>query len=186
MAQVKGSMINAWRNFLKERYGDDKVAVAIQALDDDDRIPLESPILDSSWYPMTLQKIMGRLTRKLTPATETNLPLELGRYTADYIHTKIYRNLLEGNSNKAQAFAWFDDMLYKGLRTCVTESTGPTSYMIRYEYPDTKPTPGQCQSIKGYLIRQNELRGRKKATCVQQKCMAKGDDCCQFVIQWEA
>lgn len=186
MAQVKGSLINAWKNFLKERYGEENVTKAVQGLAVDDKALLESPVLDSSWYPMELQKTMGRLTKTLAPPTDKKMGEELGRYTADYIHTKVYRNLLEGNAKKAQAFAWFDDILYKDLRKCTTEAIDQTSYRIRYEYPDVKPTPGQCESVKGYLTRQNELRGRKQVTCVQQKCMAKGAECCEFLVQWES
>ena len=184
MAMVKGTLINAWRNFLKERYGDDKVAGGIQALETADRNHLQAPILDSSWYPMELQEAMGRLTKAIAPSSDKDMATDLGRYTADYVHTKVYRTLLSGKSKKA--LDWFDDVLYQDLRKCVSETTGPTSSVTRYYYLHGKPSRGQCRTISGYLVRQQELQDGKAVKCVHKKCMNNGNDCCEFLLQWES
>jgi hypothetical protein len=185
MAQVKGTVINAWINFLKARYGDDKVTSAIQSLDAGDRSQLQSRILDSTWYPMEMQKVMGRLTKILASPSDKNLAADLGRYTADYVYTKVYRTILSGNMSKDKSTGWFDDFLFQDLRKCVSEQTGPTSSVSRYYYFEGKPTSGQCRTLLAFLTRRHELAGRKQVKCVHQKCSAKGADCCEFVIEWE-
>jgi hypothetical protein len=184
MAQVKGTLINAWRNFLKERYGEEKVASAIQSLNAGDRDYLQSPVLDSSWYPMELQDVMGRLTKTVVPPSDKDIATELGRYTAEYVHTKVYRTLLSGKSKNA--LDWFDDLLYQGLRKCVVERISPTSSVTRYHYLNGKPKRGQCRTVNGYLVRQQELSGWKNVKSVHQKCMLDGDDCCEYLLEWES
>lgn len=185
MAQVKGTLIEAWRSFLKDRYGEEKVASAVQSLDADDRLHLLSPTRDSSWYSMEVQEAMGRLTKTLATPADKDLASELGRYTADYVFTKIYPTVIDQNSGKKKAFGWFDYVLFQDLRKCVSESTGPASSVTRYYYLEGKPTPGQCRSLKAFLIRMSELRGRQNVTCIHRKCSSKGDDCCEFLMEWE-
>jgi hypothetical protein len=186
MAQVKGTLVNAWRNFLKERYGEEKVAAAIQSLDEGDRIQLQSPKLDSTWYPMELQQVMGRLTKAVAAPSDKDIALELGRYMADYTYGKVYRTLLMGNLNRNKDLDWFDDVLFQGLRRCATEKTGPCSSIVRYYYLEGKPTWGVCRSLVGFLTRQIELSGRQGVTCAHQKCAASGADCCEFLLQWRS
>ncbi len=185
MAQVKGTLINAWKSFLKERYGEDRLMSAIQLLDSNDRIHLLSPILDSTWYPIEMQQVMGRLTKILAAPTDKDLASELGRYMADHVYTKIYRTVLAGGAGKNKSTDWFDDILFRDLRKCVSESTGPTSSVSRYYYLEGKPTSGQCRSLGAFIIRQQELIGRQNVICVHQKCSSKGDDCCEFAVEWD-
>jgi hypothetical protein len=185
MAQVKGSLINAWISFLKARYGDDKVASAIESLDASDRSDLQLSILDSSWYPIEMQKVMGRLTKVLASSSDRRLAEDLGRYTADYVYTKIYRNVLSWAPNKNQSTDWFNDLLYQGFRKCVSTQTGPSSSVTRYHYLEGKPTSGQCRTLGAFLLRMAGLRGKKNVSIAHQKCLAKGADCCEFVIEWE-
>ena len=184
MAKVKGTVINAWKNFLKERYGEDNLMSAIQSLDSDDRVQLLSPILDSTWYEMELQQVMGRLTKALATPTDKDLASELGRYTADYVYTKVYRTVLSG-ADRNKSTAWFDDLLFQDLRKCISEQTGPSSSVSRYYYLEGKPTSGQCRTLAAFLIRRHELTGKQNVTCVHQKCSSKGDDCCEFAFRWD-
>ncbi|HEY7546031.1 MAG TPA: hypothetical protein VID27_14160 [Blastocatellia bacterium] len=185
MAKVKGTVINAWKNFLKERYGEDRLTAAIQSLDSDERAHLLSPVLDSSWYPMELQDVMSRLTKALASPSDKDLAQELGRYTADYVYTKVYRTVLTGSLEKNKTTDWLDDVLYQDLRRCVSEQTGPHSSVSRYYYLEAKPRSGQCRTLAAFLTRRHELIGRKNVTCVHQKCSSRGDDCCEFLLKWD-
>ena len=184
MALVKGTLINAWKNFLKERFGETRLADALQSLEADDRFLVQSAILDSTWYPMKLQQIMGRLTKSLTTASDKDMALELGRYMADYVYSTVYRRLLK-KPHGDRAIDWFDDVVYQDLRKCVVETAGPTSFVARYFYLENRPTPGQCRSLQGFISRKMELAGYREVTCVHPKCLARGSDCCEFLMQWE-
>ncbi len=185
MAKVKGTVINAWKNFLKERYGEEKLTAAIESLHSNDRVQLLSPILDSTWYPMEMQQVMGRLTKALAAPSDKDIASQLGRYTADYVYTKVYRTVLSGSPDKNKSTAWFDDLLFQDLRKCVSESTGPSSSVSRYYYFEGKPTSGQCRTLAAFLIRRQELIGKQNVTCIHQKCASKGNDCCEFALRWD-
>ena len=186
MAEVKGTVINAWKKFLEERYGEHKVSQAIQSLDPQERSALQSPILDSTWYPIALQNVMGKLTRSVSGPADKDIAWELGRYMAEYVYSKVYRMLLKAKPNSGRPIDWFDDVVFRDLRTYVVETAGPSSCVVRYQYIEGKPTRGQCRTLQAFISRKLELAGYKKVTCGHEKCLAKGNDCCEFVMQWEA
>jgi hypothetical protein len=185
MAQVKGTLLNAWKSFLIDRYAEEKVSTAIESLDASDKLHLMSPILDSTWYPMELQQVMSKLTKALAARSDGDIASQLGRYTADYVLASVYRTVIANDSKKNKSVSWFDDLLYRGLRECKAEYTGPTSYVTWFYYLEGKPTAGQCRTLRAFLIRVSELRGRKNVTCIHRKCLARGGDCCEFLMEWD-
>jgi hypothetical protein len=186
VAEVKGTVINAWKKFLEERYGEHKLSEAIQSLDSQERSALQSPILDSTWYPIALQNVMSKLTKTLTLPADRDIAWELGRYMAEYVYSKVYRMLLKSKPNSSKPIDWFDDVVFRDLRTYVVEASGPASCLVRYKYLEGKPTKGQCRTLQAFISRKLELAGYKKVTCGHDKCLAKGNDCCEFLMQWEA
>ena len=187
MAEVKGTIVKAWLNFLEARYGRSHVASTIQALDPTDRSFLSSPLLDSTWYPMELQTSLGKLTRLLRRDHERNLSLELGRHIAEYAYTTVYaRQLKDDPIKQAERFGWLDRLLYQGLRECETEVTGPSSILVRYRYSrGYKPGPGECSSIAGFICRQIEMAGASRVKFVHDKCLAAGvSNYCEFSVKW--
>jgi len=186
MAEVKGTVINAWKKFLAERYGEEPLNSAIQSLEAKERLRLQSPILDSTWYPIDVQQALSRVTRSLAKPTENDMATELGRFMADYVYTRVYSVLLKNKPGKDKPLDWFDDVVYRGLRTYVVEMTGPNSSVARYSYIEGKPTPGQCRTLQAFIARKMELAGYQGVSCVHQKCLAKGHDSCDFLMQWTA
>jgi hypothetical protein len=189
LAEVKGTMVKGWLNFLKERYGESKVSSAIEKLDPSDRSTLISPILDSSWYPLELQSALSKLTRTLRSALDRDVATQLGRYMAEYAYTRVYANqLMDGPIKQGQSFGWVDKLLYQGLRKCEPEVTGPSSLVVRYYYErGIKPGEGECTSIAGFIARQMEMTGAFNVKCSHPKCLATGTarDCCEFGVKWE-
>jgi hypothetical protein len=186
MAQVKGTVINAWRKFLTDRYGDQALNAAINSLSTPEKSELALPILDSTWYPIELQLIMARLTRALSKPSDSDLAGELGRYMADYVYASVYRGLLRGKPLKDRPIDWFDDVVYRDLRTYRVEMSGPSTCIVRYHYLEGKPTSGQCRTLRAFISRKLELMGYQHVSCAHQKCLSKGNDCCEFEMQWSA
>lgn len=185
MAQVKGTLINAWKNFLVDRYGEDKLTAAIQLLDTGDRFYLQSPTLDSSWYPVKCQNILGKVTKSLATPADKDVATELGRYMADYVYAKVYRGLLKKAPNNRRAIDWFDDVVFRDLRKCEVEMSGPSSCIARYRYLEGKPTVGQCRSLTAFIARKLELAGYRNVTCVHTRCLATGGESCDFLMRWD-
>lgn len=185
MAQVKGTLLNAWKHFLKDRYGEEKLNSAIETLAASDRLHLQSPILDSTWYPMEFERTLRRLTKSLASPSEKDLPAEMGRYIADYFYAHAYRMLLRTKPSKDKPLEWFEDLVYQNLRDYAVEMTGPSSSVVRYYYLESKPTAGQCQTLRAFIARKLELSGYQAVTCSHGRCAGKGDECCEFFMQWD-
>src|SRR5215212_674358 len=95
MAQIKGILLKAWKDFLKNRYGDAAVQDALNSLDAEDRMLLSPIFLPSGWYPYSTLHSLRKLTRPLVTPSDKNLSVEIGRFMAEYVFTGVYRSLLE-------------------------------------------------------------------------------------------
>jgi hypothetical protein len=187
MAEVKGVILNAWIQFLKSRYGEERVARGLQDLARAQEHQIAGAFLDSSWYPWESQGPLARLTRTLATPEDRNISFELGRFMADYAFEKVYKALLSREPDRLARNAWLEDSLFQGVRKGKSEMVGESSYLLRYTYePGMKPTAGMCTSTIGFCFRQAELAGRTNVRVIhpEEKCAAFGNDCCEIVIEW--
>lgn len=187
MAQVKGVLLNAWIQFLKSRFGDEKVVSTIQSLEPAQQRQASTRFLDSSWYEFELQGSLGALTRALATPSDRNISFELGRFMADYAFDRVYKGLVARESNRLVRNAWLEDALFQGVRSMKSEMIAESTCLIRYYYePSVKPVSGMCSSTIGFCVRQAELAGNDNVNVIhpQFKCAVHGNDCCEIIIKW--
>ena len=179
--------MNAWIQFLKSRYGEDRVAAATHNMPRAQQKQMSAGFLDSSWYPIESQSLLTSLTRTLATPADKNISFELGRFMADYAFDKVYKQLLSREPNRLVRNGWLEDSLFHGVRKMRSEMIGESTCLIRYHYEHgMKPTSGMCVSTIGFCVRQAELAGGNdvKVDHPDEKCAVNGNDCCEVVIQW--
>ncbi|MEW6209877.1 MAG: hypothetical protein AB1631_16045 [Acidobacteriota bacterium] len=186
MAEIKGVLINGWMGLLKDRYGETALTAAIESLDHLDRAALSAPFLPSSWYPYDTLQVLSRLTRKIG-ATGDEFALDIGKAMAQHACAGVYKSLIvSGPLKQVDRISWVGDMLYKNVRRCETERVSESSGLVRYIYESgVRPTAGTCRSVMGFLIRMMELAGARGVTASHHKCVVKGADCCEFLLEWK-
>ena len=187
MAEVKGSMLNAWMAYLAEGYGEKEVVEAIKGLSPEDQKRFDTKFLDSSWYPIQMSSSMTRLTVSLTKRPDPQLAVHVGRYMARYVYTHVYRNLIGSDPiNHVQKFSWIDELMYRGLRTFNAEATGPSSCRVscRYE-PGQRPPGTMCGGLIGFFGEVLEMTGGFNVRASHSACVLRGADCCEFAFEWE-
>jgi hypothetical protein len=187
MAEVKGILLTAWVDFLKNRYGAQTVTQAISTLEAADHLRVSAPFLASSWYPYDTLNALRMLTRGLATPADQNLSIEIGRIMAAHVFTGVYRSLLAKTpAQQVEKISWIRDFFFKDSLLMETELTSPTSCLVRYRYdPNAKPTRSICESLNGFWSQTLELAGAAKIKAAHQKCAAKGGDCCEFVFAWQ-
>jgi hypothetical protein len=187
MAEVKGILLTAWMDFLRNRYGQSTVAETVEALAPEERLLLSSPFLPSSWYPYKTLHALRKVTRPLAGRTEENLSAEIGSFMAEYVFTGVYHSLLVKDPIKqVTKFSWIKDFFFREARTLETEMTGERSCIVRYRYESgASPTRAICESLIGFWSRTLELAGASGVRCTHPKCVANKAAFCEFVFDWE-
>jgi len=187
MAEIKGALLNAWLDFLKESYGDSAVSQAVQSIKPADRQMLSAPFLDSSWYPYDTLHALRRLTQPLATSPDANLAIAIGRHMADHVFSGVYRSFLTDEPAKqVEKFEWIQEFFFRQTRTLETEVTSSHTSLVRYRYDqDARPTRGICASLLGFWSRTLELAGAGNLKAQHSKCVAEGGDCCEFLFEWE-
>ena len=188
MADIKGVLLNAWVNFLKERYSPQAVTDALETLDSEDRIILAKPFLASSWYPYDMLHALRRLTRTLWKPEEGDISPDIGRRMAQEAFTGVYRSLLVNDPVKqVEKFSWIGDFFFREARKLETEITGEASCLVRYRYQQgANPSQAICASLKSFWSRTLELAGAENVAANHPKCTARGDALCEFSFQWKS
>jgi hypothetical protein len=187
MAEIKGVLLGAWMNFLKNRYGAEAVASAMSSLDSSEQARLSAPFLPSSWYPYDTLHTLRKLTRPLATAADRNLSAEIGAFMAEHAFTGVYHSLLEHDPVKqVQKFVWIGEFFFNDARILETEITGESSCLVRYQYQaGATPTNAICSSLCAFWSRTLELSGAFKIKSSHPKCVANQDSCCEFTFKWE-
>jgi len=178
-------MLNGWLAFLKDHYGEPAVSAAISKLAPEDKLQMEKPILDSTWYPIETTKLMSKLQSALD--ANADLAVESGRYMVEYVFTGVYRMFLArdplAQGNKiVQASNYF----YRDLHKLEVDVTGPTSCTVRYKLTRGKPSVATCNTRKGWWARALELSGATSVTITHPQCRSRGQEVCEFLVEWTA
>ena len=187
MAEIKGALLKAWQNFLKQRYGVATLSSSMGNLTATDQQALSAPFLDSSWYSYDTLHALRRLTRALVTRADGDLSVAIGRHMAQEVFTGVYHSFLVADPVKqVEKFAWISDFFFRETRTLETEVTSRQSCVVRYRYDyGTKPTRAICNSLLGFWSRTLELAGASNVKAEQTKCVINNANCCEFTFDWE-
>ena len=188
MADIKGVLLNAWMNFLKDQYGAAAVETAKHDLPEADRFMLARPFLDSSWYPLAILETIGKLTQPLGKEAGADLSGQIGRFMAQYAFTGVYRPLLAKTPLKqVKKFSETGEFFFRETRRLEAEATGEGSSVARYFYESgVQPRRGMCPSLIGFWSRTLELAGALDVKGEHTTCVLNGAKCCEFRFEWSA
>jgi hypothetical protein len=183
MGEIRGIMLSAWVSFLKERYGNEAVNGGIAKLGPQDKLQMEKPILDSSWYPIETTRLLSKLQTVLD--SKADVSLESGRYMAEYVFTGVYRMFLAHDPlTQGKKIVQASNYFYRGVHKLEVDATGPASCTVRYRLAQGKPSTATCNTRKGWWARALELAGATSVTISHPQCRARGDEVCQFLMEW--
>jgi hypothetical protein len=185
--EVKGVQIRAVYMFLKERYGDEAVTAAMNALSPEDRLLMPTMLLDSNWYPHEIWRVIRRISRALDPYAGTDLTVSMGRYMAEYSFKGVYRSFLTPDPVKqVEKFRWIHDFFYKNVCGIEARPMGDCSAVVSYYYEKGMTVTGAtCVLLMGFWTRTLELSGAKEVSASHPKCVSKGADRCEYSFNWQ-
>ncbi len=184
-AQVKGTAVLGTIRFIKETFGDEGLARVKAHLSSEDQQRMDDTILSSAWYPVSFLLALMRAANKEFGAQMPDIITQIGRASADYAHTTVYKLVFKVGSPQwiiSKASVIFSSFYDVG-QMVVTES-GPG--FANVEMRDFgEPAPEFCERIAGWIVRTFELSGAKDLRLPQVKCACKGDKVCRFEGTWK-
>ncbi len=185
MGQVKGTAVVATIRFLRERFGEEAVASVVSALVPTEQALVEQGALASTWYPMSLLLHLMQESQARFGARPSSLLKEMGRASADYSLTTVYRIFFKMGSPQfiiARAARVFGSYYDSGdLRVLESGPGHATVDLVGFQ----EGTQEFCERILGWMERTMELSGARNLRASHARCLHRGDDACRFQGDWD-
>lgn len=184
MTNVKGTALTSTLRFVEERFGKDGLQAVRAELPAESRAILESGVLVSSWYPLPLLLAIMRSAQARFGAAQPDLYRQLGRASADYALTGVYRIFFRFGSPQfiiSRAAAVWQKYYDTGEMAAVVAEKGHAVVEIR-GFKD--PAVELCERIGGWMERTLELSGAEVKHIIHEPCAARGGPVCRYEGWW--
>lgn len=186
MAKIKGSAVRSSLAYLEDRLGKDGLKKVLAVLPEQDRKILESAILQSNWYELSvLLRLMDAAEMSVSSAGLHGLAWDMGRFSADFGLKGIYRVFMRVADphfiirKSSEVFSTYYD---SGVMAA--EKVDSRHAVLRLT-AFNQPHKAFCDRLCGFMQRSLEISGCEAVLMTHPKCMARGDAFCQFEAQWE-
>ena len=182
--KIKGTVINARKEFIKENYGEEAWEKVMSVLPDADKSILKGSLLSSMWYPFEIGDRLDSAIVKVLGRGQISFFEEVGAISARKGLAKEHKSfLVQGNP---QAFLKKAGIIYKfyydkGRREY--KETGPLSGIMT-TYESESNSAHDCMTVIGWHKEALKFCGAKQVTMIEEECLAKGGSCCRYRIQW--
>jgi len=184
MARVKGTAVISSLAYLKERLGAEKYTQIFSGLSVEAQAALGSTILPSNWYEFShLLELMKRAEVHL-PRGAKSMAWEMGRYSAESGLSTVYKIFFRVADvsfilkKTAQVFSNYYDS-----GTMETVSITDKSALVSLRGFD-QPSVHFCDRLLGWMERTVEMTGAKNVRMTHPRCIARGNDHCEYRGDW--
>jgi predicted hydrocarbon binding protein len=180
--KVKGAMVRAHMQFVRDKLGEETLTRALQALPPAIAAEVQG-ILASTWCAFGSLVVLDRTIARVTGREERELMRDLGRYSAQINLSTIYRafhrdDLHEFFRNSATLHRQFQD-----FGSCEYENVGEGHARISIRNAICY-SPAYCSSETGYLEQVIETHGGTAVSVTESACQCANDDRCTFELRW--
>ena len=184
MAQVKGSMLVARLQYVRERHGAAAQERLLASLPAPDEAFLRGSLLPHGWAPYETFVSMSVAIDQMFGRGDMALCYELGRHAAGVNLPTLYKIFYRLGTPlfvfRKAARLW--EVHYDSGRLIPIQE-GPTTVRLRIcDFAD--PHEAHCLSVKGWAARSVELSGATLVALDEDRCRRRGDAACEFVLGW--
>lgn len=180
--RVKGAMVRAHLQFVRDRLGEAVLAETLKALPAAVTAEVQG-VLTSTWCSFESLVVLDRTIARVSGREERELMRELGRHSAQVNLSTIYRafhrdDIHEFFRNSATLHRQFQD-----FGTCQYEHVGEGHARISIRDAACF-SPVYCSSEAGYLEQVIATHGGTAASVTESACQCAGEDRCTFELRW--
>lgn len=183
--KIKGNIIAARRDFVKEHFGATGWETVLGGLPADERRSLEGSILATAWFPFELGDRLDKAIVGVLGNGDPTVFEELGVKSARQSLAQMHKRFL--TPGDPQAFMRKADLVYRfyydtGRREY--RETGPTSGVLTTFDAETYSGP-DCLTVIGWYKEALRMCGAREITAVEEECRAAGGSCCRYRFEWK-
>ncbi len=185
--EVNGWVLRSRLEFARAHGGDERLQRVLEALDEKER-SIWTSVDINAWYDVRqIEPFERELARQLGLDEETAY-IRMGEVSAErafHPERGHYRRFLGQPPEVFLKLAakWQNEYYNTGLTEYYP--TGVTACMIRTRYiPYT--TRSNCLSNLGFFRRSIEILGGQKVKAEERRCVAHGDEWCEFHFSWQS
>jgi uncharacterized protein (TIGR02265 family) len=181
MASVKGSKILSKIAFVRDTYGEPAVERVIDSLPEDDRIEVRAAIL-SGWYPIEMyHRVLDAVAREVAGGDDSVFD-RIGEYSAESLFKTVYRGYLHQDPRQVlDNMVPLHSLLNRPGRMEVSMNGGSHCDIRVWAPPVEAPV---CRCAAAFYRKVLELCGAGGVRVRESSCQTRGDDCCEFSIDW--
>ena len=180
--RVKGSMVRAHVQFVRDRLGEPVLAQTLASLPPAVTAEVDG-ILVSTWcsfeslvaFDVAIARVAGRDPHELMR--------ELGRHSAQINLSTLYRAFHRDDIHEFFRHSATLHRQFQDFGVCVYEQLGETSGRISIREA-TCFSPTYCASEAGYLEQVIAAHGGTAASVAESACQCVNDDHCTFELHW--
>ncbi len=182
--KIKGNIIAARREFVKEHFGDAGWEQVLAALPPQDQQTLRGTILSTQWFPFETGSLLDKAIVSVLGHGDTRVFEDLGRQSAVKSLSQMHKTFL--TPGDPQAFMRKAGTIYRhyydtGRRE--SRETGPRSGVLTTLDAETFSAP-DCLTVIGWYKEALRQCGAKEVTVVEEECRAQGGSCCRYRLTW--
>jgi predicted hydrocarbon binding protein len=180
--KVKGAMVRAHLQFVRDRLGEGAVAQTLQSIPAPVAQEVQS-VLTSTWCAFESLILLDRAIARVARRDERELMRELGRYSAQINLTGVYRAF---NRDDIHEFFRHSATLHRQFQdfgTCVYEHIDQLHGRISVRDAACF-SPAYCASETGYLEQVIATHGGTSVSVTESLCKCANDDRCTFELKW--
>lgn len=183
--QIKGIILHARLEFVKEHFGEDAWSRVLESMSDEDHQLLGVVIVTAKWYPFEVGERLDRAIVDILGGGDEGIFEKIGVNSARRSLLKVHKSFLVPGD--PQAFMKKANMIYKfyydtGYREY--KETGPNSGVISTYEAETF-SAADCLTVVGWYKEGLKMCGAKSVQAVEEECRAKGGTCCRYRFSWE-
>ena len=183
--KIKGVVLRAREEFVKDHFGEDAWLKVIEALPDSDKSMIGDMLLTARWYPFALGERLDQAIVETLGDGSSKIFQDIGAKSAERNLTREHRTFL--TPGDPHAFLKKAGIIYKfyydtGYREY--EETGPTSGVLTTYEAETFSVP-DCLTVVGWYREALKMCGATDVRIVEEECRARGGSCCRYRVEWK-
>lgn len=179
---VKGAMVRAHVQFVRDRMGEDGVNRTLNLLPPVIAEEIHG-VLTSSWYPFESLVRLDRAIARVSGENEAHLMRELGRYSAQINLSTVYRAFRRDDIHDFFRRGATLHRQFQDFGTADYQQIAPTHGRIQI-LDAACYSPIYCGSEAGYIEEVIAIHGGTAADVRETSCVCAGDATCTFELMW--
>jgi uncharacterized protein (TIGR02265 family) len=180
--RVKGAMVRAHLQFVRDRLGEQAVARTLAALPSEVAEEVDG-ILVSTWCKFESLVALDLAIARVAGRDPRELMRELGRYSAQINLSTLYRAFHRDDIHEFFRHSATLHRQFQDFGVCAYQQLGDTSGRVTIRDAACF-SPTYCASEAGYLEQVIATHGGTGASVTESACQCASDDHCSFELRW--